>query len=327
MLNSQTGYAGSQGGLIYATQDGGQNWDFYGVAGGPVRDMYFPPNSDTGLVCCDQTSKYYVIKPEGVESRNLPSPNFWTGISATTDGVWICGGTSIILIKDGLYNWQSASNNGYWTSIFFINENYGWAGNSGLINGFIDPDIPWSIVLDTDDTHSYCIHAIDEDHVWAVLLDGRIMHTDNGSEYGFDTITSYMWSDVEWETQPHPHPNSGLLAIQFNSLNNGYAVGHNNVILKYTEVSAIGEQQFNEFEFEVCPIPCQDEITIRLSAPGTRNSKLEIIGVSGKVVYKKDCGSDGLQEFRVDVSHLPAGLYLVKLQTEEALGIRKIIIQ
>jgi hypothetical protein len=332
MLDSQTGYAGSQSGLIYVTHDGGQNWNFHGVAGGSIRDIFFPPESDTGFVCCANSSSYFIIKPEEVIAKSIPY-NVWEGISATSDGVWICGGTSIILVVDGEINWQSANVHGYWTSIFFVDNDYGWAGNGGLIDGFIDPDVPWSRVLDTEDTHSYSIHAIDKDHVWVALLDGRIMHTNNGSEYGFDTITSYMWSDVEWEVQAHPYPNTDLLAIQFTSPNNGYTVGHKNVILKYTAVSAITDNTIQDLDFEVYPNPCSDKIQItnykiqnNLKFK-TQNSKLIIVDILGKTVFEEEMGGAGDGEISVDVSHLTSGLYLVKLQTEEAVGVRKIIIK
>jgi hypothetical protein len=320
MLDAQKGYAGSQSGNIYETHDGGLNWDFHGFAGAPVRDMYFPPNSDTGFVCCDMSTKYFVITPEGVDSYDLTGPNVWTGISVTSDGVWLCGGGSIICIKDGIINWHSAPVCGYWTTMFFLSDEYGWIGNDCSIVGFVAPD-DWSVVCYPDKGFT-SIHAINKDLVWATLIDGRIMHTTNGSEYGFDTITSVQWSDVEWETQNHPHPNATKRAIFFTSANNGYVVGNDNVILKYTEVSAIGEQQSKELAFEVFPNPCRDQLTLRIQISDTRKAKSEIIDISGCVVKSMELQG---QENTIEISDLPAGVYFIKLQTEDAVGVQKFI--
>jgi len=84
-------------------------------------------------------------------------------------------------------------------------------------------------------------------------------------------------------------------------------------------------------EFEIYPNPCSDKIQItnskiqNNSTPNTQPSTLEIIDLHGRVVYEKE--SSGIREYEivVDVSHLPAGLYLLKMQTEDAVGVRKII--
>jgi hypothetical protein len=49
--------------------------------------------------------------------------------------------------------------------------------------------------------------------------------------------------------------------------------------------------------------------------------------MTGRIMHQEEYRGDGVMEFSADVSHLPTGLYLVKLQTEDGVGVRKIIKQ
>ncbi len=92
-------------------------------------------------------------------------------------------------------------------------------------------------------------------------------------------------------------------------------------------------EEDHESFFDIYPNPCWDKIQISNSKLQNNSplnpqpSKLEIIDLHGKVVYEEEMWRRGVGEISVNVSHLPRGLYLVKLQTEKAVGVRKIIIQ
>ena len=98
-------------------------------------------------------------------------------------------------------------------------------------------------------------------------------------------------------------------------------------------MGAASVKEIKEQDFSVYPNPCYGKIQITNSKIQnnlkfkTQNSKLEILDLHGKVAYEEEIGRRGEEEISVDVSHLPAGLYLVKLQTGDAVGVRKIIIQ
>jgi hypothetical protein len=101
----------------------------------------------------------------------------------------------------------------------------------------------------------------------------------------------------------------------------------------------IDDQQI--LDIEVYPNPCSGKIQITRPVPSVaegsksqtnskiQNSKfkIEIIDLFGKIVFEEEMGCWENGTISVDLSHLPAGLYLVKLQTEEAVGVRKIIIK
>lgn len=112
------------------------------------------------------------------------------------------------------------------------------------------------------------------------------------------------------------------LSIVFENLQDDYAVSYHFYTASH-EATAIHD--LSEIMFDIYPNPCQERLTLRYSLLDTRYSILEIIDYLGKVVLKQEIGREGEEELCVDVSHLPAGLYIVKLQTEDAVGVRKII--
>jgi hypothetical protein len=79
--------------------------------------------------------------------------------------------------------------------------------------------------------------------------------------------------------------------------------------------------------FRIYPNPCQETLVIQRLAPATLYSKLSIMDLSGQLVYAESGGRMGNKEVSVDISHLPPGLYLVKLQTDKGVGVQKIMKQ
>ncbi len=114
-------------------------------------------------------------------------------------------------------------------------------------------------------------------------------------------------------------------------LTNGYVVGNGKTLLKYTQVSGIADDGLEELAFEVYPNPCKEKLTLRdlrLETRDlkleTRDLKLEIIDIKGRLMKSMELNG---HENTIEVSDFQAGVYFVKLQVEEAVGVRKIIIQ
>lgn len=331
MLDSQTGYAGSQaGGIIYKTTDGGMHWNFYGITGRPVTDMSFPPGSDTGYVCSDQCNTFHKIRPEGLIEYSATSNNFWEGISGTSEGVWMAGGVHVNFWNGTEWEWDAPGLCSYYTCLYFISDRNGWVGNHCFVQGFNRHGIPWTKIFDTEEASVISIHALTKDQLWATLFDGRIIHTENASDYSWDTITHLPINNVVWETQPHP-PVKGLLrSIQFTSPNNGYVVGNENVILKYTEVLGIGKELQNTPAIELYPNPTRGKFQIlnlrHQTIPKLQTQKTEVVDLYGKVLIKFNCQLPAAN-CQLDISHLPAGLYILKISTLGSSIVRKVIKQ
>ena len=80
----------------------------------------------------------------------------------------------------------------------------------------------------------------------------------------------------------------------------------------YTKRNFTYNKQFiNQSLIKIYPNPFSDFITIEY--PGSEAAVLEILSAHGKLVFKKEFDSSGSSN--VNLSSLPAGLYLVKLKT------------
>jgi hypothetical protein len=117
-----------------------------------------------------------------------------------------------------------------------------------------------------------------------------------------------------------------LTSVHFTSPINGYIVGNNGTLLKYTDISGIEEKMQNQV-FELYPNPCKDQLSLRYSSFDIRYSVFKICDLTGKVVHSAELTGNGENRFDLDVSHLPPGMYLVQLQYGNKTATRKLIIQ
>lgn len=328
MLDSLNGYLGDQAGFIMVTHDGGDTWAFHGAVGRPVTDISFAPGSDTGYVSVDESYYFWQITPQGVNQIDMGHLNYWTGISANDEVVWICGGIQVFF-------WDLASqalipelvvHSGYFSDIFFIDKDHGWIGNHGQIRGFVEYDYFWPIIFETGELTVTCLHALDTNHLWATVWDGRIMHTSNASDYGYIKETNYYWSNVVWDEQPHPKSGNLLSAIQILSMNCGYACGENNTILKYAMVNGISNP--SAVSVKIFPNPTSGFCKIQCDE---RNFMGKLVQIRIKDVSGREIVSDSrlvnAGEISLDLTPLPPGIYLLQLSTNEHAVIQKLIRQ
>jgi len=331
MLDNTTGYVGTFNGRIFKTTDGGENWLFHGITGGLVMDISFPPNSDIGYAMVDNSSYLFKIKPDTLERVIYIGANFWKSISCISENeVWFIGGASTLYYDGVNLEYSSASSGGHFACILFENASLGWVCGSVHIEGY-DADMDSWVALNILDSPIADMTNIGEDHLWAIDYQGMIHITSNADE--FERLENgNPLVNVEWELYDDLVGEVDLRSIHAPSVNAVYAVGHDNTIIKYAEVHGIDES-VSQLDFTIYPNPCSDKIQIsnfkfqNNSTPNTQPSTLELIDLHGRVVYEDETGRMGEEEVSVDVSHLKSGLYLLKLQTEDAIGVRKIIIQ
>jgi len=349
MMDENTGYAASAGGMIFNTSDGGQNWMLFGATGTNVTGMSFPPGSDTGYICSYAASKMHRITPEGLETINFDNaPFWWQSISAAShDLIWISNLTSVYTYdQEGLTDQPVTSDN--YNSINFKRNDLGWGcgshgvkdRNQGTIMGCVGKNIPW-VVLSYTDGPLYDVFALDGDHIWAGGADGQIYYAGNASDFGYDTQTSTGWSDVEFTRQPVPRPDVSIRSVFFTSEQNGYASANENVLLKYGPVS--GEEETGRpgdperGGVEVWPNPTRGKFQITSTKHQT-NSKfqisnfiIEVVDLYGKPVaispLHRMGEGPGLEAgtMEVDISDCPAGIYFVMISSGNELIVKKIV--
>jgi hypothetical protein len=338
MIDENVGFAGSDGGLIFKTVDGGINWVFHGITGAPITGMSFPPGSDTGYVCSYANSKMHQITPEGVNVINFDNaPFWWKSISAPShELIWLSMGTSVYTFdQEGLTDQPITS--ACYNSIAFAGNQLGWGcgyegvknKNEGVIAGCIGRNISW-VHLQYTEVPLNDVFVLDENHVWAVGSDGYIYFSDNASDFGFDTLTSTGWSNVVFTSQSNPRPEADFRSVFFSSVNNGFASARNNTLLKYSQVTGVEEQEGTEARrnggMKVWPNPTRGKFKVQSSDFKVEFESLELVDIYGKTMELSNPGTIGnTGTLELEISHLPAGFYFVRVSFDNQMIVKKIV--
>jgi photosystem II stability/assembly factor-like uncharacterized protein len=229
MKDSLEGYAAGQGGYIYKyNATGNPQWDYLGeLTGTTLTSVTF--KGETGWVCgingwvanFDATG---IISIEKLVASDLQSITFPVD---HTEG-WVCGESIMRHYVEG-QGWLADQyynlNNKSLSSIYFVDTDNGWTvGSQGLIIHTEDGQ-NWDYPTFYFSSQFNDVFFLNSTEGWAVgysipLNGGIILHTTNGG--------------TTWNIQADDLTNKDLAAIQFTSPTNGYAVGCNGILLKYT---------------------------------------------------------------------------------------------
>jgi photosystem II stability/assembly factor-like uncharacterized protein len=326
MLDKNTGYAGSFDGRIYKTTDGGQTWLYHSWANGPVRDIAFPPDEDIGYAVIDGSSFMYRIKPDALEAIQLNGPNFWSSISCPAiDKVWFVGGGTILFYDGNTLEYSSGVICGYFTSILFANASLGWTASDGCVGGYYAPKDSWVHLVDFEASQSgFDMCNVGEDHLWVVGINGLLMNTHNAKDFK-RLDDGHAEVNVVWETPEHPLGNTLLSAVHATSVHNVFVVGVDKSIMKYTQVSGIGDE-VEHLKFEIYPNPAVSVIGIQSAVFSRQSSNIEIYDLNGRKLIEKQIKS-GSESIEIDVSILKNGVYFCRLIFENKSATQKLIIQ
>jgi len=81
----------------------------------------------------------------------------------------------------------------------------------------------------------------------------------------------------------------------------------------------------NTFNLDVFPNPTNGETTINLNEKLAEDLEVEIVSMSGKVLFKSSLAA-GKSSLTLDLSQLPAAIYLLRMQTNSIVDIRKVVV-
>jgi hypothetical protein len=232
----------------------------------------------------------------------------WGMIRHFTDGQWVGDQVGI---------------SGYHNSIDFVDNHNGWTVGDRILhttNGYEwveqtnHPGLE-SALLDV------CFININEG--WAVGATGQVLKTSGGGSL--------------WENDP-PGTDELFTAVQFTSSTNGFIIGNNKAIYRYTQISDVEEQggmgAGGHGGVEVWPNPTSGKFQITSTKHQTnskfkiKNSKLGLVDLYGKsVTIKNNRTIEQLNNETVefDISHLPPGIYFLRINLENQLIVMKII--
>lgn len=234
MLDENEGYAGGTSGWIYHTTNGGDNWQLLNSMGSNCQDISFAPGSAVGFFCGGNGQLWRI--GDGVfEQIYTGLVGSLTSVAAMSENeaffcgthMWYFNGTTITSLS-------TPTNTAY--SMDMFDDGLGWVvSNSGEINGFVSLEFPWLVLHPPSNVeHLYDIGSPNGKDVWAVGAYGLILHSPNGDDFYINSIPNDWGNNTIWNTQAPGLSNSSLWQVHFTSPVNGYAVGDNGTILKYS---------------------------------------------------------------------------------------------
>ena len=156
-------------------------------------------------------------------------------------------------------------------------------------------------------------------------LNGYVM----GANWGFNRML-FKTADggITWSEKPVDQTCSQLNDLFFKDPENGFIVGYDGVILKTGNSGGIitGIKpgiRTAASEIAIYPNPCSDRINIQF--PGIKNSvEIHINSVLGKEVFSSEYRR--VQEISITLPRLPSGTYLVRIETDSEVFVKKLVV-
>ncbi len=339
---------------IYRTTDGGASWnEFQNEFGGPGGGYY-------GLTACAQLEidrrypdtvyargGYVVAKStDRGNSWELVYPNTWDamGYQSTImkidtnmpSRIWAGGELSLFqayLLKSTDYGntWEQFENEmnpegNNASNCLFINPNNSddlFLGMEGRIMRSLDGAYSWDTVL-APSSYTYildiALSPTDPDVVYATGSDNGTLHGDLmyyiSHDFGnsWDTIFSGLGNDF--------YAND-LLIIQ-DSNKDVLFFGTNKGMYTYkTTMTRARDEDMLENDVSVYPNPVQDKLNVRVQNKTSGIVEIQITDVNGKPVLSPRLISTGLTT--LDVSHIPAGYYVLHVSGQDGQITRPVV--
>jgi photosystem II stability/assembly factor-like uncharacterized protein len=312
-----TGYMVCSYGKIYKTTDGGYLWDtLAGYSGLSLTEVTFV-NENTGFVAGEGNGAGTILKTNdgGMSWSSIyDGDRPVRGIHFIDENVgYAILYSSVIKTINGGMEWTetSLSNEGILLDIFFVNQDVGYVcGFMGDFYKTTDGGETW-IKLPTPFSNSLiCMYFVDENTGYMCGDGCTFFQTDNGGiNWTSLDYFSCSWSNSVWFTDDL----------------NGYIVGGNGKILKTTNGGLVssGTHQKPGSGFTLFPNPANSTITIN-TADNTNGLqvKISVLNCNGMQVIK---GKYHNLPVQMDISALAAGIYLLRIETANAVETRKLI--
>jgi len=313
MLNANEGYCGGASGFIYRTTDGGDNWIFHATITSTLSDIAFPPQpADTGYACGDN-GKIFKVFSTGMISMmsNIGSTNLASIIFPSPEEGWSCGEQVIVHYSTDSWDTDQSLPFAGYNAIYFTNNFSGWAvGDNGIII-FTSDGQNWTTQNNLNNNSLFDVFFLTQNDGWAIGVNGTILQTIDGG--------------TNWNIEGAGLSTAFLRGVHFTSTTNGYVVGNLKTLLKYTEISGIGNA-VEHLRFEINPNPTQNIIQIKCSAFKTESGIIEILSLDGKKILETEIET-GIENIELDLNNLKSGMYLCKLSTDKKSSTKKLIIE
>ena len=329
--DANTGYTVNQHGRICKTTNGGTTWEYQ--YSGTVQDLFsvYFPAKDTGYIVGDsgtilktttgglQWTSQHSLAPWSLYSVCFVDVN--TGYAAGGT-YWYGNGGMVVKTTDGGNTWTSlpAGTSYAFVKLFFVNADTGFA--------IADSAYSSRILKTTDGGNTWTIKNMNiatDPFRSLYFANAATGYTVNGC-----IILKTTTGGDDWIIQYPGYSNADFYSIYFLNADTGYAVGYGGpyaygAIIKTTNgggyLVGVDDRRPAEGRLKIFPNPGPDKIVVETdeaSLPGT----LSVLDLSGRELLHETVRRSPA---KIDISTLPRGIYVVKLNGETSVLVGKVV--
>ncbi|MHC1706558.1 MAG: YCF48-related protein [Bacteroidales bacterium] len=307
MIDSDTGYFGGTNGMIYKTVDGAANWTYHGSLTGALYTFGFPPwPANTGWAG-GYNGKLVKITPQGVIPVNLGlfGHVYCIDFPSVDRGYALLDYQMIIFFQDGEWHVEASYPSSSKTWLHFLNDTLGWCVGSVFLKTTVGIDWYQTDPSFVQTGSMMGVYFIDENTGWAVGTQGQIAFSLDGGN--------------DWTMLNHNLTDKFLSKVVFTSAHNGYIIGGNKTLLKYSEIVSTNDQQQQQ-KLAFFPNPTPGKIRYNL-ASGLQDHEWMLYDAYGRQLHEPLSPTDD----EIDISGLPPAIYFLRIKTGQQVYMQKII--
>lgn len=327
----ETGFAvgGNSSSLILKTTNGGINWVSESIAGASILRSVFMVTPEliyasgrwgTLLKTTNGGINWSLTATHTMHFYSIFFVNDSIGYTGGPNSMHAGGGT--LKTTNGGTNWSFVSFAGQGNSINFINNEAGFVLSTLSIRKTTNGGVNWTWI-DPPSGYSY------ESVFFSNLNTGYVTGNSSNSGRIFKTTNA----GNNWLQQSIPSIGS-LYSIAFVNPNTGYAVGNSGTILKTTNggissvISISNEVPDKLTLYQNYPNPFNPSTMIKFDIVKKSDVRLSIFDIAGKEVRTliNQSLNSGTYEYNFNSSNLPSGVYLYRLEADDAVETRRMII-
>jgi hypothetical protein len=198
-------------------------------------------------------------------------------------------------------------------SVFFIDDNTGYAvGYVGTAIRTTDGGTTWTSLPVGSPESLHSVYFLTASKGFIVSDQGYIYRTINGGNT-WTTDSSGTWNT--------------LYSVFFTDSTTGYVVGQTGTILKTGNGGSdfVEEHKAASDLFTLWPNPAKTMITITGSLPSQKELNVTIIDLKGEEMHTETFRNKN--KIEMNISSLPKGAYLVKIRSDEAMEVKKLVVE
>lgn len=321
-LDANTGFAGTQGGNLMKTTDGGTNWnsvDFDPANDqGEVSDIDFYDTNNGVLLTL--YNGIYITADGGdtwVPATSNPSLGQHALCYADATTLFACGNNQTIFKStDGGYTWTSSYEGAFQTvslGIDFRDANNGMVtSEEGAYFKTSDGGANWTPgTIPNQFGLMRGVVMLDLNNIFVCATPGQVFRTIDGG--------------ANWTDDSGVNPNPSYYAITFTPDGTGFVSGSGSTggtILRRTPITLGAEElEVAAVFFNVYPNPVPGPLTVEFASTHSERMDLSVVNSLGEIVLTQRIvpNNGGKTRAEIDLSGLAQGGYVINLSAGDAV--------